>query len=88
MSTTSFGDGSGPDYEGYKVLGMGQSDITRAGIGNMGVGSDVERALKERMFVGLLVVRFFSSEREMEDFIHASLFPSKKEAEAGSSNGG
>ena len=53
---------------------MGQSDITRAGIGNMGVGADVESALKERMFVGLLVVRFFSSENEMEEFIDASHF--------------
>jgi hypothetical protein len=74
MSTNNFGDISGPYYEGYKVLGMGQSDITRAGIGNMSVGADVERALKERMFVGLLVVRFFSSEKEMEEFIAAPHF--------------
>ena len=73
MSTTNFGAESGHEYEGYKILGMGQSDATRAGIGNMGFGPDMNRALKERMFVGVLVVRFFPSEKQMEDFIDSSL---------------
>ena len=81
MSSTNFGDGSGPDYEGYKILGMGQSDVTRAGIGNMGFGPDLDRALKERMFVGVLVVRFFPSQERMEEFAGSSLPFPKKEAE-------
>lgn len=74
-TTISYGDGSGPEYDGYKILGMGQSDETRAGVADMGFGSDLERALKERMFVGLLVVRFFSSGEEAENFTTSSIFP-------------
>jgi len=89
MTTTNLGDGSGPEYQGYKVLGMAQSDTTRTGIGDMGFGPDLDRALKERKFVGVLVARFFSTREEMENFSLSDLSSQKKEAEqAGSSNGG
>lgn len=80
VSSQSFGDESGPDYDGYKILGMGQSGETRAGVGNMGFGPDLDRALKERMFVGLLVVRFFSSEKEVDEFSVLSIPPTKEDA--------
>jgi len=82
MSTHDFGDGSGPEYEGFKILGMAQSDETRAGIGNTGFGPDLERALKERMFVGVLAVRFFSSQEQMDQFSDSPIPPSNKDAEA------
>jgi hypothetical protein len=83
MATTNCGDGTGPEYQGYKILGMGQSDVTRAGIGNMGFGPDLERALKERMFVGVLVARFFSSREEVDNFSVSDVSPPKKEADSG-----
>lgn len=84
MSTSNFGDGSGHEYKGYRILGMGQSDVTRAGIGNMGFGPDLDRALKERMFVGVLVARFFTTPEEVDNFSVSDLSSPKKEAESGS----
>ena len=81
MSTSDFGDGSGHEYKGYQILGMGQSDVRRAGIGNMGFGPDLEQALKERMFVGVLVARFFSTREEVDNFSSSDVSPPKKEAE-------
>ena len=81
MSTSNFGDGSGHDYKGYQILGMGQSDVTRAGIGDMGFGPDLDRALKERMFVGVLVARFFTTPEEVDNFFVSDLSAPKKEAE-------
>lgn len=60
---------------------MGQSDVTRAGIGDMGFGPDLDCALKERMFVGVLVARFFSTREELDSFSVSSLSSPKKEAE-------
>jgi hypothetical protein len=81
MTTTSFEDGSGPEYEGYKVLGMAQSDTTRAGIADMGFGQDLARALKERKFVGVLVARYFSTREEVDNFSVSDLSSQRKEAE-------
>ena len=88
MTTTNFGDGSGPEYEGYKVLGMAQSDTTRAGIGDMGFGPDLVRALKERMFVGVLVARFFSTSEEVDNFSVSDLASAGKDAEQGTASDG
>ncbi len=87
VASNNFGDGSGPEYEGYKIMGMGQSNETRAGIGNMGFGPGLERALKERMYVGVLAVRFFSSQDQMDNFSGSDLLSDKNETEADSSEG-
>ena len=81
MTTTNLGDGSEPEYQGYKILGMGQSDVTRAGVENKGFGSHLDRALKERMFVGVLVARFFTTREEVDNFFVSDLSSPKKEAE-------
>ncbi len=76
-ATHSFEDSANVEYDGFQVLGLGQSNETRDGMEDRGFGPDIDLALREKKYVGLLVARTFKTKEERESFLDSSL-PDKK----------
>jgi hypothetical protein len=68
-STSNYDGQSAPEFEGFQVLGLGQSQETRAEVDkNTGYGYDFDHALRTKRYISILVGRCFKTQEERDEF--------------------